>query len=83
MVRGSWNAVLLDEMRTNGQVHDDQLDALARAFSVVCAPADAWIAEAERIANAERERLEGNGIDPDTGVASFLGSAGASVLGNS
>lgn len=82
MVRGSWNAVLLDEMRTNGQVHDDQLDmqpALSRWF----AHPPTWIAEAERIANAERERLEGNGIDPDTGVASFLGSAGASVLGNS
>ena len=35
MVRGPGNAALLDEMRTNGQVHNDQLDALARAFSVI------------------------------------------------
>lgn len=33
MVRAAWNRVLIDEMETDGQVHDDQLDALARAFT--------------------------------------------------
>lgn len=35
MVRAAWNAALLEEMQTDGQVHDDQLDALARAFAEV------------------------------------------------
>ena len=35
MVRAPWNAALLEEMQTDGQVHDDQLDALARAFAEV------------------------------------------------
>jgi predicted phage terminase large subunit-like protein len=74
MVRGSWNAALIEEMRLNGQVNDDQLDAMARAFTVVCAPADAWIAEAERIAREHAERLEEVGISPETGVAFRLGS---------
>lgn len=41
MVRGPWNAALLDEMRVapNG-AHDDQLDALARAFAFFIQPED-------------------------------------------
>lgn len=35
MVRAAWNRVLIDEMETDGQVHDDQLDALARAFTAL------------------------------------------------
>lgn len=39
MVRGPWNAALLDEMRVfpNGS-HDDQVDALSRAFGRFCTP---------------------------------------------
>ena len=33
MVRAPWNKALIEEMETDGQVHDDQLDALARAFA--------------------------------------------------
>lgn len=40
MVRASWNRALIEEMETDGQVHDDQLDALARAFTKVAAVAD-------------------------------------------
>lgn len=35
MVRAPWNRALIEEMETDGQVHDDQLDALARAFSEI------------------------------------------------
>jgi predicted phage terminase large subunit-like protein len=48
MVRGAWNSALLDEMRTNGQVFKDQLDALARAFSEVGLNSDPWIEEMRR-----------------------------------
>lgn len=39
MLRGSWNQALVDEMRTfpNGK-HDDQIDALSRAFAEFFAP---------------------------------------------
>lgn len=33
MVWAAWNKTLIEEMETDGQVHDDQLDALARAFA--------------------------------------------------
>jgi hypothetical protein len=48
MVRGAWNSALLDEMRTNGQVFKDQLDALERAFSEVGLNSDPWIEEMRR-----------------------------------
>jgi phage terminase large subunit-like protein len=36
MVRAPWNAALLDEMAAfPSGAHDDQVDALSRAFSVV------------------------------------------------
>lgn len=35
MVRAAWNRALIEEMEMDGQVHDDQLDALARAFAQV------------------------------------------------
>jgi predicted phage terminase large subunit-like protein len=56
MVRGSWNEVLLDEMRTNGQVYKDQLDALARAFTEVAIYADPWFDEMRK----KREEREKN-----------------------
>ena len=57
MVRGAWNTVLLDEMRTDGQVHDDQLDALARAFAQVSSNGDAWL-EAVAPPSEEQVRAE-------------------------
>ena len=44
MVRGPWNAALLDEMRVfpNG-THDDQVDALSRAFGAFYAPTNTSI----------------------------------------
>ena len=63
MVRGPWNAALLDEMRTDGQVHDDQLDALARAFSVVVGTADVladWVSkEAKAQEDAAKREMQG------------------------
>jgi predicted phage terminase large subunit-like protein len=43
MVRAPWNRALLEEMEVapNG-AHDDQLDALARAFSEIGITLDAW-----------------------------------------
>lgn len=41
MVRGSWNQALIEEMEIDGQVHDDQLDALARAFTEIARGGDA------------------------------------------
>ena len=48
MVRAAWNRVLIEEMETDGQVHDDQLDALARAFAEVAVYADPWFDEMRR-----------------------------------
>lgn len=45
MIRAPWNRALIDEMETDGQVHDDQLDALARAFKEVSVYADPWFDE--------------------------------------
>lgn len=52
MVRAPWNRALLDEMGVapNG-AHDDQLDALARAFGVVGLNADPWLEEMRRRKN--------------------------------
>lgn len=49
MVRAPWNRALLEEMSVapNG-AHDDQLDALARAFTQVGLNADPWIEEMRR-----------------------------------
>jgi phage terminase large subunit-like protein len=41
MVRAMWNRALIEEMETDGQVHDDQLDALARAFTEISRDGDA------------------------------------------
>lgn len=43
MLRGPWNDSLINEMRMfpNGS-HDDQIDALSRAFSEVLAPRKSW-----------------------------------------
>ena len=47
MVRAAWNKALIEEMETDGQVHDDQLDALARAFAEIAlteaAGIEAWL----------------------------------------
>lgn len=58
MVRGPWNAALIDEMRTDGQVHDDQLDALARAFAEVATYADPWFDEMRRKREARKNAAE-------------------------
>lgn len=43
MVRGPWNEALVNEMRMfpNGS-HDDQIDALSRAFAEIMAPRTSW-----------------------------------------
>lgn len=47
MVRAAWNKALIEEMETDGQAHDDQLDALARAFAEIAlteaAGIEAWL----------------------------------------
>lgn len=58
MVRASWNRLLIDEMETDGQVHDDQLDALARAFSEVAIYADPWLDEMRRKREARKKAEE-------------------------
>lgn len=55
MVRAPWNRALIEEMETDGQVHDDQLDALARAFSEVAIYADPWIEEMRRKREARKK----------------------------
>lgn len=62
MVRGSWNERLLDEMRTNGQVHDDQLDALARAFAKVEAARDPLLDAMYE--GMERDKQAAESVDP-------------------
>lgn len=58
MVKGPWNAALLDEMRVfpNG-THDDQVDALSRAFGTFFAPTTSGILDFYREqANALRAK---------------------------
>ena len=62
MVRGVWNKVLIEEMETDGQVHDDQLDALARAFSEISIYADPWFDEMRK----KREARENARKDVDS-----------------
>lgn len=55
MVRGAWNAALVDEMRSFPVgVHDDQVDALSRAYAVFSAPSNTGILEYYRL---EAERI--------------------------
>lgn len=44
LVRGTWNAVLIDEMRSfpNGK-HDDQVDALSRAYAALVGPTNTGV----------------------------------------
>lgn len=53
MIRASWNRALIEEMEVapNGS-HDDQLDALARAFSQIGISLDAWGDYIREMANA-------------------------------
>ena len=60
MVRGAWNAALLDEMQTDGQVHDDQLDALARAFAVIVEIVDPLAEWVSKRAKEEKEAAKGS-----------------------
>lgn len=71
MVRAPWNAALLDEMRVapNG-AHDDQLDALARAFAKLAInAADAALRYAQEQAMAALE------ADPNSPAAEILRNA--------
>lgn len=48
MVRASWNRALVDEMTMAPRgAHDDQLDALARAFKEIGHGADPWLSSIE------------------------------------
>lgn len=60
MVRGPWNQALLDEMRVfpNG-AHDDQVDALSRAFAAFYAPSNTGILDFYR-QQAESQKAKEN-----------------------
>lgn len=60
MVRGPWNQALLDEMRVfpNGS-HDDQVDALSRAFAAFYAPSNTGILDFYR-QQAESQKAKEN-----------------------